>query len=173
VGWQQKTVSESAVEEGILHVELLNGPLTGDSSGEHRANSCWFYNRAESLVVVDSGVLSETPKDPAGLVAIKSPVSTELVCEDPLADDNVRALRLGNQLAGPIAHQGSVLFLHSRTSMGIDNRSTSGGGDRGHGVGEEVTTVRTRRSGTTLKPVLPHVIIRCGFSWGVTGTIAP
>jgi hypothetical protein len=30
---------ESAVEEDIFHVELLNGPVTGDSGGEHRANS--------------------------------------------------------------------------------------------------------------------------------------
>jgi hypothetical protein len=119
------------VEEGIFHVELLNGSVMGDNSGEHRANSGWFYNRAESLIVVDSGALSETPKDPTGLVAIKGPVSMKLVREDPLAGDNVGALRLGNQLLGPIADQGSVLFLHSRTPMGISKRSMSGGGDRG------------------------------------------
>jgi hypothetical protein len=119
------------VEECIFHVELLNGPITGDSSGEHRANSGWFYNRAESLVVVDSGALSETLKDPTGLVAIKGPVSTELVREDPLASDNVGDLRSGNQLLGPIADQGSVLFLHSRMPRGIGKHSTSGGGDRG------------------------------------------
>jgi hypothetical protein len=124
-------LGESVMEEGIFHVELLNGSVTGDSSGEHRANSGWFYNRAEGLVVVDFGVLSETPKDPTGLVAIKGPVSTELVCEDPLAGDNVGALRSGNQLSGPIVDQGSVLFLHSRTPMEISKRSTSRGGDRG------------------------------------------
>jgi hypothetical protein len=94
---------ESVVEECIFHVEVMNGPVTGDSSGEHRANSGRFYNWAESLVVVDSGALSETPKDPTGLVAIKSPISTELVREDPLDSDNVGALRSGNQLQGPIA----------------------------------------------------------------------
>jgi hypothetical protein len=103
VGWQQKTVSESAVEEDIFHVELLNGSVTGDSSGEHHANSDRFYNRAESLVVFDSGALSETPKDPTDLAAIKGPVSTELVLEDSLAGDNVAALRSGNQPPGPIA----------------------------------------------------------------------
>jgi hypothetical protein len=119
------------VEEGIFHVKLLNGSVTGDSSGEHRANSDRFYNRAESLVIVDSGALSETLKDPTGLVAIKGPVSTKPVREDPLADDNVGALRSGNQPPGPIAGQGSVLFLHSRTPMGIGKRSTNGGGDWG------------------------------------------
>jgi hypothetical protein len=124
-------LGESDVEEGIFHVELLNGPVTGDSSGEHRVNSGRFYNRAEGLVVVDSGALSEIPKDPTGLVAIKGPVSKELVREDPLAGDNVRALRSGNQLSGPIIDQGFILFLHSRTPMGIGKRNTSGGGDRG------------------------------------------
>jgi hypothetical protein len=119
------------VEEDILHIELLNGPVTGDSSGEHHANSGRVYNRAKSLVVVDLGALSETSKDPTGHIAIKGPVSTELVREDPLAGDNVRALRSGNQLPGPIADQGYVLFLHSRTPMGIGKRIMSGGGDRG------------------------------------------
>jgi hypothetical protein len=91
---------ERGVEEGIFDVELLNGLVTGDSSGEHRANSDRFDNWAEGLIVVDSGALSGTPKDPTGLVPIKGPVSTELVHEDPLTGDNVGALRLGNQLPG-------------------------------------------------------------------------
>jgi hypothetical protein len=119
------------MEEGIFHVELLNGSVMGDSSGEHCANSGRFYNRAESLIIVDSGALSETPKDPTGLIAIKGPVSTELVCEDPLSNDNVGALRSGNQFPGPIADQDSVLFLYSCTPMEIGKRSMSGGGDRG------------------------------------------
>jgi hypothetical protein len=123
-------LGESAVEEGIFHIELLNGPGTGESSGEHHVNSGRFHNRAEGLAVVDPEVLSETPKDSTDLVAIKGPVSTELVRENSLAGDNVGALRSGNQLLGPIADQGVVLFLHSRTPMGIDKRSMSGGGDR-------------------------------------------
>jgi hypothetical protein len=94
-------------------------------------NSARFYNWAEGLVVVDSGALSETLKDPIGLVEIKGPISMEIVCEDPLAGDNVGALRSGNQLPGLIADQGLVFVLHSHTPMGIGKRSTSGGGDRG------------------------------------------
>jgi hypothetical protein len=160
------------MEEGIFHIELLNGPGMGDNSSEHRANSGQFYNRVEGLVVVDSGALSETPKDPMGLVAIKGPINTELVREDPLVGDNVRALRSGNQLRGPTANQGPVFVFHSHTPMGIGKRSTSEEGI-GDGVGEEVATVRTRRSDTTLKPVLPRVIIRCGLSQGVTGSTTP
>jgi hypothetical protein len=83
------SLSEGDMEEGILHIKLLNWPVMGDSSGEHHAHGGRFYNRAESLVEVDSGALSETPKDPA----IEGPVSAELVREDPFAGDDVGALR--------------------------------------------------------------------------------
>jgi hypothetical protein len=88
-------LGESAVEEDIFYVELLNGLGTGDSNSKHRVNSDRFYNRVEGLIVVDFGALSETLKDPTGLVAIKGPVSMELVREDPLVGDNVGALRSG------------------------------------------------------------------------------
>jgi hypothetical protein len=127
----EECLKESVVKEGIFYVELLNGPGTRESRGEHHVNSGQFYNRAKGLIVVDSGALSETPKDPMGHVAIKGPVSTELEREDPLAEDNVGALRSGNQLPGPIANESPVFILHSRTPMGIGKRSTSEGGDRG------------------------------------------
>jgi hypothetical protein len=127
----ESQLRESAMEECIFHVELLNRPGMGDSSSEHCTNSVRFYNRAECLIVVDSGELSETLKDSMGLVAIKGPVSTDLVRENPLAGDNVGALRSGNQHPGPIANQGPAYVLHSRTPMGIDKRNTSGGRDRG------------------------------------------
>jgi hypothetical protein len=125
------SLSEGAMEEDILHIELLNQPVMEDSSGEHRAQGGWFHNRAESLIVVDSKVLSEIPKDPSNLIAIEGPVSAELVREDPFAVDDVGALRLWNKVPGPITHQGPVLILHSRTPIGIGEGSAYGGRDRG------------------------------------------
>jgi hypothetical protein len=75
--------------------------------------------------------LSETPKDPASLVAIEGPVSTELVCEDPFASDDVGALRSWNKVSCPITHQGPVLILHSHAPIGIGEGSADGGQDRG------------------------------------------
>jgi hypothetical protein len=113
------SLSEDAMEEGILHIKLLNRPVIGDSSGEHRAHGGQFHNRAESLVVVDFGALSETPKDPASLVAIESPVSVELVCEDPFANDDIGALRSWNKVPCPITHQGQC----RRRSRGGEDES--------------------------------------------------
>jgi hypothetical protein len=139
VSWIGKThelaavdsLSEGAMEEGILHIELLNRPIMGDSCGEHRANGGQFHNRAESLVIVDSGTLSETSKDPTRLLAIKGPVSAKLVREDPFASDDVGALRSWNKVPCPITHQGPVLILHSRAPIGIGEGSTDGTRNRG------------------------------------------
>jgi hypothetical protein len=69
---------EGVMEEGILHIELLNQAVMGDSSGEHRAHGGRFHNRAESHIIVDSEAPSETPKDPASLIAIKGPSARNL-----------------------------------------------------------------------------------------------
>jgi hypothetical protein len=87
------SLSEGVIEEDILHIELLNRPVMGDSSGEHRAHGDRFHNRAETLIVVDSGTLSETLKDLASLVAIEGLVRAELVREDPFHGDDAGALR--------------------------------------------------------------------------------
>jgi hypothetical protein len=98
------SLSEDAIEEGILHIELLNRPIMGDRSGEHHAHGGQFHNRAESLIVVNSWALSKTPKDPASLVAIEGPTSAKLVHEDPFAGDDIGALRSWNKVPGPITH---------------------------------------------------------------------
>jgi hypothetical protein len=119
------------MEEGILHIELLNWTVMGDSSGEHHKHGGRFHNRAENLVVVDSGALSETSKDPVSLVAIEISISAELVHEDPFVGDDVGALRSWNKVPGPITHQGPVLILHCHTPIGIGEDSTDGGRDQG------------------------------------------
>jgi hypothetical protein len=65
---------------------------------EHRVNGGWFHNWAESLAVVHPGALSEAPKNPASLIEVESPVREELVCEDPLAGDDVGATGPRNKL---------------------------------------------------------------------------
>jgi hypothetical protein len=119
------------VEKGVLHIELLNWPGVRCGESEHRADGGRFYNRAESLIVVHSGVLSEAPENPASLVAVESPIGEELVCEDPLAGDDVGAMGPRNKFSCPIAHQGPILLLDSRAPVRIGK----GGVDRGQNGG--------------------------------------
>jgi hypothetical protein len=113
----EDSLTEHVVEEGILHIELLNRLVVGGNNGEHRVNGGQFDNRAESLIVVHTGALCKTLKYLASLVAVKSPIKERLVCEYPFVGDDVGATRLRNKFLDPIAHQGSILFLHSRTPI--------------------------------------------------------
>jgi hypothetical protein len=152
-------LAEGVVEEGVLHIKLLNWRVTGDSSSKHRADGGRFHNRAESLVVVDPRTLSETPEDPAGFVAIKRPIDTKLVHENPLVGNDIGATGPGDKLPGPIAHQSPVLVLHSVCQLGSASaaRTKVGIGD---GVDGDDEAARTKRSGSTRKPALARVSIQ-------------
>jgi hypothetical protein len=118
------------VEKIILHVELLNRPVTGNSNGEYRVHGGQFHNRAERLIVVHTGALSETPEDPTSLVAIEGAIGAKLVGENPLAGDDVRVTRPGNKFLGPVAHEGLVLIFHCRTPIRIGECGTDRGRDQ-------------------------------------------
>lgn len=49
---------QSAMEESVLHVELVNGPLSGESKRENNAYCSWLDHRTESLREVHAGALS-------------------------------------------------------------------------------------------------------------------
>jgi hypothetical protein len=70
----EDNLTESAVEEDVLHIELLNQLVVGGSSGEHHSDDGRFHNQAKNLVVVNPRALCETSEDLASLVAIERPV---------------------------------------------------------------------------------------------------
>jgi hypothetical protein len=123
----ENSLIESVVEECILHIELLNGSVMGDSSSEHRVNGGRFHNRTESLIVVDPRALNETPEDSASLIAIEGPVGMKLVHKNPLVSDDVGATGLGDKFSCPITHQGPILILHSHTLIGVGKHSMDRG----------------------------------------------
>ena len=91
-------LSEKAMQEGILDVELMHGPPAGESQREHRADTSRLHHWAEGLVVVNTGALSEAPENPTSLVPLKSAVSTALVSPNPIADDDVGARQTRHQI---------------------------------------------------------------------------
>jgi hypothetical protein len=80
---------EGAIEEGILHVELMNRPGVGDGNAEDGLNHCQFDNQTEHFIIVDVGLLGVATGDPTSLVARQGAVRVELVLEDPLVEDEV------------------------------------------------------------------------------------
>jgi hypothetical protein len=62
---------QSAMEEDILDIELMDRPVPREGEGEDDTNDDKLNDEAEGLVVVHFGPLSEAPKDPTGLVAVE------------------------------------------------------------------------------------------------------
>ena len=80
---------QGVVKKSILHIKLVNRPLTREGQREHCPHSSWLHNQAESLTEIYARTLGETPKNPTSLVPLKRPVSGELVLEDSLARHHV------------------------------------------------------------------------------------
>jgi hypothetical protein len=83
------SLHQSVVEEGILDIELMDHPVSGDGMGEDGSNGSKLDNGVEGLVVVHSGALGEAPKDPTGLVAVEGVIQGQLVAKEPLVGDHV------------------------------------------------------------------------------------
>jgi hypothetical protein len=105
------------MEEGVLHIKLVDRPILGVSQSKDSADSSWLDDGAESLVVINSGVLGEPTKDLASFVSIQRAVGVELVLEYPLPSDHVSLGRSRNQIPSVIVQEGSILFFHGPAPM--------------------------------------------------------
>jgi hypothetical protein len=65
------SLRQSAMEEGILDVELMDHPVLGEGEGENITNNGELDDGVESLIVVQSGALGKASKHPTGLVAVE------------------------------------------------------------------------------------------------------
>jgi hypothetical protein len=123
-------LGEGTVQEGVLDVELVNWPGASKGQREHRAAGGRLHNRAEGLIVVDSGALSEAPKNPASLVPLQGTIGPPLVRPDPLAGEDVGAERTGHQIPRLVGDERRVLLLHRPTPVGVQQGGADGGGYR-------------------------------------------
>ena len=134
-----------AMEEGIGDIHLMNWPASGHRKLEDGADRARFDNRGKRLSEVNSSALSKTTNHPASLVALKCTIRAGLVAKNPLAGDDVRARRPGNQCPGTVPLKSVELFLHRRKPVRITEGCASGHGKRRRlcdGGGEEVLIAR-------------------------------
>jgi hypothetical protein len=66
------------VEEGVLDVELVHGPTPRDSQSQHSPDGDRLDDRAEGLIVIHSGALSEPSENPTSLVSVKRAIRLSL-----------------------------------------------------------------------------------------------
>jgi hypothetical protein len=84
------------------------------------------HNGSKSLIIIDIGTLYESMKNPAGLISLKCPVDLELVFENLFTCDNIGTTRAWNQVLSVVAHESSILFLHSHLPMRISEDGLNG-----------------------------------------------
>jgi hypothetical protein len=154
---------QSAMEEGILDVELMDRPVPGEGEGEDDTDGGEVDDKAEGLIIVHSGALGEASKDLAGLVAVEGAVRSQLVAKEPLVGDHIGA--------GWTRHQVLCVFgLASRaaysSSMARPLRTEEGTGEASGG---EVVVSAARISLSTGRrtPTARRVTIgwMCKGSW--------
>jgi hypothetical protein len=141
------------MDEGILHMELLNWIVTGDSNSEHRWNGGRFHNWVQSVIIVDPRTLSETLEDPTSLLAIKGPIDTKLVCEDPLASDDIGATGPGVKLPVPLLTRAPNLSSIAAHQLGSANATRAEVEIRDN-VNGGIDVASTKQFGSTWKPAL-------------------
>jgi hypothetical protein len=122
-------LSELAVEEGVLEVELASLPFKGERDGEDNADRGWFDNRTESLVEVNALLLRETAKHPACFVAVEGATRLQLVAKDTLAGDDVGVQRRRHEIPSVVAEESTILLGHSLEPVGILERRPCEGGN--------------------------------------------
>jgi hypothetical protein len=123
-------LSELAVEEGVLDVELESLPFKGERDGEDDVDRGRFDNWTEHLVEVNAVLLREATKHPACFVAVERAIGLQLVVKDPLARDDVGVTRRRHEIPSVIAEESTILLGHSLEPVGILERRTCGGGNR-------------------------------------------
>jgi len=114
------------MEESILHVELMNGPIPRVCQGENGANCGWFDDRAESLVVINTGALCKSAKDPTSLVSVQGAISMKLVFENPFSSDHIFLGRTRNKVPRVVVQESSMFFFHGTTPVRIGKSVATG-----------------------------------------------
>jgi hypothetical protein len=68
---------------------LVHKPALGDDQSQHGADGGGLHDGAESLIVVQVGVLGESSEDPMSLVPVQRTIRLKLMLEDPLVSHHI------------------------------------------------------------------------------------
>ena len=142
------------MQESILHIQLMNRPVLGKCQRENSTDGGRLDHWTEGLCKIHTRTLSEAPKYLACFVALQSPVSIELMLENPLARDDVGSRGAKHKVPGVVLQQGIIFFHHSSSLIGIGKSTMVGlrdgrqsGGVEDGPSGHLVSTLGARHHG--------------------------
>ena len=88
--------NESAIEECILHIKLVERPYVGNNKREHNTNSSSLNNRTESVSVIKTRYLSIAFGHKTNLEALNGPIKQIFCPEHPFGTNNICVVRSRN-----------------------------------------------------------------------------
>jgi hypothetical protein len=86
------------MDEGVLHIKLMDWPVPGMSQGKHSMNGGRLGDGAERLIVINAETLGEPAKHLASLVSVQGTICMKLMLEDPFVGDHIRLGKMGNEI---------------------------------------------------------------------------
>lgn len=105
-------LGEVTMQEGIVHVHLMNWPLACRCDRQNGVNCGCLDHRRERLLKINSRPLREPADHPPCFVAFQAPAGFEFVMEEPLPSDDVGSARVRDKTPCPVLDQRRVLNLH-------------------------------------------------------------
>uniref|UniRef100_J3N9D8 Uncharacterized protein n=1 Tax=Oryza brachyantha TaxID=4533 RepID=J3N9D8_ORYBR len=114
--WIVALARRRSVEESILDVELVDGPVAGDGEAEDDSDDCRLDDGTKSLVVVDAELLQVSANHPTHLEPSKGAICMKLEFENPFASDDINLRETRNQGPCVVVNQHLVFVMHCTES---------------------------------------------------------
>jgi hypothetical protein len=137
----------------------MNWPILSHDDGENSPNSSWLDNRAESLTIIDAGMLGETTENPPCFVSIQRTIWLKLMMKNPFACNNISTGRTSNEIPSFIILERSEFVHRSRIIVRILESTVIA-----FGIGLRTSAMRLRHSTGLDKPRFPCVYMVCELS---------
>jgi hypothetical protein len=111
------------MKKSILHIQLMNRPLSRSCNTQHSPNRTLFNPRTESLIIINTRLLIKSSSNPTSLILGQSTISIVLQLLKPSPSSDINSWRTRNKTPGIVIHQCLELISHSSSPVGISKRT--------------------------------------------------
>ena len=101
------------MQEGIVHIHLMQGPITDSSNSKEITNSDELSNRGKGFGVIDALRLGVALGNQAGFVFFNGTIRLVFNLENPLTTDWTMTSRQGSERPGVVLLQSCDFRTHS------------------------------------------------------------
>lgn len=122
IPWRWKHIDffmEVAVQEGIVHIHLMQGPIADSSNSKETTNSDELSNRGKGFGVIDALTLGVALGNQAGFVSFNGTIRLVFNLENSLTADRTMTSRQGSERPGVVLLQSCDFRIHSGNPLRV------------------------------------------------------